>query len=79
MRMDFAAETYLSWRSKPRGGRISFTRIRKAHLPSALLDTKAFTPRADHHHRQNLFNGQKAIIMEKRKHLVEPGHPIENP
>ncbi len=80
MRMDLWAGTYLNWKGNPEGERMSLTRIKEAHLSSALFDPSAFTPKADHIIvARILFNRQRAIIMEKGKHLVEPSHSIESP
>jgi hypothetical protein len=77
--MELWVGTYLNWKSNPQGERMSFSRRKESLLSSALFDPNDFTAKANHHHRQNLFNGQKEIIMEKGKHLVGPSHPIETP
>jgi hypothetical protein len=70
----------LNWKCNSEGERMSFPRRKKAHLSSALFDPNVFTPKADHIIvARTLFNRQRAIIMEKRKHLVEPSHSIESP
>ncbi len=80
MRMDLWVGTYLNWKCNSGGERMSFSRRKEAPLSSALFDPNAFPPKADHIIvARTLFNRQRAIVMEKGKHLVEPSHSIESP
>jgi hypothetical protein len=80
MRIDPWVGTYLNWKCNSEGERMSFSRRKEAPLPSALFDPNAFTLKVDHIIvARTLFNRQRAIIMEKGKHLVEPSHWIESP
>ena len=80
MRMELWVGTYLNWKCNSEGERMSFSRKKEAPLSSALFDSNAFTPKTDHIIvARTLFNWQRAIIIEKVKHLVEPSHWIESP
>ena len=80
MRMDLWVGTYLDSKYGFKGEGMPFFCRKEAHLPSALFDPNAFTPKADHVIvARTLFNRQRAIVMEKGKHLVEPSHSIESP
>jgi hypothetical protein len=80
MRMDLWVGTDLNWKCNSEGERMSFSRRKEAHLSSALFDPNAFISKAGHIIvARTLFNRQRAIIMEKGKHLVEPSHSIESP
>jgi hypothetical protein len=58
---------------------MSFSRRKEAHLNFVLFDPNAFIPKADHINVvRTLFNRQRAIIIGKGKHLVEPSHSIES-
>ena len=80
MRMDLWVGTDLNWKCTSEGERMSFSRKKEAHLSSARFDRNAFTLKADHIIvARTLSNRQRAIVIEKGKHLVEPSHSIESP
>jgi hypothetical protein len=80
MRMDLWLITYLNWGCNSEGEGMSFSRKKEAPRSSALFDPNAFIPKADHIIvARTLFNRQRAIVMEKGKHLVEPSRSIESP
>jgi len=47
---------------------------KEVHLSSIPVGSQRFYPESLPYRRQNLFNCQRAILMEKGRHLVEPGH-----